>query len=844
MKKNTFIKRIMAIVLICIMVLGVMPATAYAASIYVPGAEGHELENMFTGTFTYGYNSTIFIYATPGAYEPSYTLYHLKESGGSFGVPPYDSEQWYFAGWKTWYKGSHSGAGIINCDEANPKYDDNDYYFTANTGNVYYPQGSMTVLKEMLWDGTYYLSAIYEPLVTVNAGEGVSYHVSGASKRSDSKYSTKYNSGMTINYTVDDKYIVTGVNATYGTNYSNSGATISVNTIVRPTTVSINSRLKQQYINFDSNGGSGTMSSQTFDYGVKQELSANSFAKSGYQFHGWNTEADGSGTAYSNEESVIFTPANDGHSITLYAQWTKLPEAQVSNNPTANTLTYSGSSQALITEGTASGGKMYYSLDGVNYSGDIPEATNAGDYTVYYYVQGDADHIDSVVNSIMVTIGKATPVLGVVSVDGIVKDTTTPDEVVLTQTGVVSGKLEITDPSMLANKHTYSYLFTPDDTLNYNTVNGTVQIDVLDTTAPEAEITVGTNSWNRFWNNVTFGLFFKNTQSVTITADDKGSGLDAVYYYLADKELSEDEVKAITEWKTYGNGFSINPENEYVIYAKAVDKDGNAVYLNSEGIVLDSIVPVISDVENGAAYYTTQKLVITDDNLDTVTVNGNKVTEDVVLAGNVDTNYTIVATDKAGNSTTVTVTMKTIASVETPISDITDKDVTSADKNEIWDVIDKVEELLKEDDIIDEERKALEDIRDNAQDLLGRIEDAKNAVENADTEKVKDITADNVQMDDKEELEKAKADLEKALEDYLDNYTEDEKKAIENDIKRIEEALDTIKDVEAVEDKTPQNGNIPNTGDSTNFMVWLILLFGSMAVFVGLVLGKKKKEEE
>ena len=60
---------------------------------------------------------------------------------------------------------------------------------------------------------------------------------------------------------------------------------------------------------------------------------------------------------------------------------------------------------------------------------------------------------------------------------------------------------------------------------------------VADITPPTAEITLGTNKWNTFLNNITFGLFFKETQDVRITANDKGVGVDAIYYYLADGSL-------------------------------------------------------------------------------------------------------------------------------------------------------------------------------------------------------------------------------------------------------------------------------------------------------------------
>ncbi len=81
--------------------------------------------------------------------------------------------------------------------------------------------------------------------------------------------------------------------------------------------------------------------------------------------------------------------------------------SSVSKAPTAKSLTYSGSAQALVTAGTASGGTMQYKLNSGSWSTSIPTATNAGSYTVYYKVVGDANHSDNSGSSVAVTINKA-----------------------------------------------------------------------------------------------------------------------------------------------------------------------------------------------------------------------------------------------------------------------------------------------------------------------------------------------------------------------------------------------------------------------------------------------------
>ena len=74
--------------------------------------------------------------------------------------------------------------------------------------------------------------------------------------------------------------------------------------------------------------------------------------------------------------------------------------------PTANALTYNGSEQALVTAGKTTGGTMLYRLDDSEWSEQIPTAKNAGEYTVWYKVQGDAEYADVAEQSLTVTAVK------------------------------------------------------------------------------------------------------------------------------------------------------------------------------------------------------------------------------------------------------------------------------------------------------------------------------------------------------------------------------------------------------------------------------------------------------
>lgn len=201
----------------------------------------------------------------------------------------------------------------------------------------------------------------------------------------------------------------------------------------------------------------------------------------------------------------------------------------------------------------------------------------------------------------------------------------------------------------------------------------------LDTTAPEGVISIQTNQWKTFLEKITFELFFKDTQTVTITAHDDScdepgytSDKAASIGYLLHRggtALSLEELKA-AEFTSCTGPFSIRPDDRLVVYAKITDHAGNVTYINSDGLVLDGTAPAVTGVENGVCYVT-QAVTAADENLDKVTVNGVQVQSAFTLAGNVEETYVITAADKAGNVTTVTVAMKPISALEEAVKDLT-----------------------------------------------------------------------------------------------------------------------------------------------------------------------------
>ncbi len=180
-----------------------------------------------------------------------------------------------------------------------------------------------------------------------------------------------------------------------------------------------------------------------------------------------------------------------------------------------------------------------------------------------------------------------------------------------------------------------------------------------DIAVPTGEIKIAENGWKSFFNTITFDLFFKDTQMVTVTAADNSGEAVTVEYLLSEKALTESELARMT-FTAYSAPFSINADNEYVIYAKLTDTSGNVAYINTNGIVLDATVPVISGIEAGKTYCAAQTVTVTEKYISTVKVNGTEVSLDEngqFVLSPASGEQTIVVTDKAGNETRVTVTV-------------------------------------------------------------------------------------------------------------------------------------------------------------------------------------------
>jgi len=748
MKKN-LTKKIIGIVLSFMILFGCIPMKVYA----LPGDDSQPgLTQNNPGQYDID-GRPVLIYVTSNGGYVSRTSGANSDTSQQFTATAYDN--WTFYKWLTFYEGPSSQA-------PNPNFTWNSDWCFSRPGDAEteYTSSNATIQVNREWDakGTYYLYAIFRPKVTIETdmSSTISFRTAApefVSGIGSVETYVPYGNIRDIQIHLDNNRVVESVkinNSIADSNtYQISNGWLKLNDIyvTRPTNINVVTRKKIQNINFDANGGTGIMEQQTFNSGEEKTLSQNTFTRDKYRFIGWNTKADGTGIDYEDKTSAIFTPTNDRDNITLYAQWERLPNATYTA-PTAKDLTYKAEEQELITKGTSNEGVLMYSLEENGaYEENIPTAKKADRYTVWYYVKGDNNHNDSDKASLEVEIKKANPDIGAVSAN-IINDTTDIASVVLNRTDEnIAGSFVIKEnQSLNLGDNIIKYEFVPNDTLNYNVIDGQVSVTVKDTISPVGTVTYTDTEtvWDDIPGAITFEMYFKNEQKVIVSATDSFSGVDKIEFYEANEVLDLEGVKLITEeeWNLVEGDINIPVEDgkQFIYYIRITDKSGNIGYIATNGAEFDTTAPVITGVYDGKTYYTSQKVTVTDKNLDTVTLNGEIITDTIILEGNKEATYTIVATDKVGNSTTVTVKMAMIDEI------VDVDDVTPEDKLKLEDAKSELEKNLEENSDIysEEEKKAIED-------KIKAIEEDLNEIENLKEEKIQNTdnlknptTGDNI----------------------------------------------------------------------------------------------------
>ena len=183
------------------------------------------------------------------------------------------------------------------------------------------------------------------------------------------------------------KYMLMAVTVSNDHSSTYSGVTAGAEFSIQPTAYTITDYYTN-VINYNANGGTGTMTQQVIE--TTGTLKDNTFTRAEYRFKGWSTSATGS-VIYTNKATINVTADSKGVK-NLYAVWQLLPPPTVNQTPSARTISYTGSAQALVNAGSVTGGTIEYRLGAGEWSTNVPTATAAGTYAVSYRVLPDQDH--------------------------------------------------------------------------------------------------------------------------------------------------------------------------------------------------------------------------------------------------------------------------------------------------------------------------------------------------------------------------------------------------------------------------------------------------------------------
>ena len=380
--------------------------------------------------------------------------------------------------------------------------------------------------------------------------------------------------------------------------------------------------------------------------------------------------------------------------------------------------------------------------------------------------------------------------------------------------------------------------------------NMTITAQWKDSEKPTGEIKISENSWKAFLNNITFGLFFKDTQTVTINAADNSGESVTVEYLLSNKELTKTELDGMT-FTAYTAPFDIDPDNEYIIYVRLTDKAGNTDYICSDGIVLDGTSPVIKGIENGKTYCKAQTVTIDEKYIDTVIVNETKVTLDEnnsFVLSPADGEQKIIVTDKAGNTAEMTVTVNDghtfgewasngdgthtrTCTVDGCSAGTQTENCIDANKDHKCDICDY---------IISE---CADDNKDHKCDYCGKklTEHTGGKATCKDKAKCEVCGAEYGEFDANNHSDLKHIDAKAATKDAEGNieywYCEGCGKYFSD-----KDGTKEIKKADTVTAKLKDDSKLPQTGDSSNFALWFALLFVSGGAAIGTTIVSRKKK--
>ena len=295
-----------------------------------------------------------------------------------------------------------------------------------------------------------------------------------------------------------------------------------------------------------------------------------------------------------NNNYKYFTIVHD-HDWTYSANaWTILMECQKEDCPQRRAtivlyvddydpIKYNGKTQDVATVSQFPSG-IYPGKITKEYTGDGLEnglPKNAGSYTATMSIEEGGVTYTAKDNFV---IEKADTQIGTVTANEL-QNTLDVDQVQLSRTDTtIPGTLKLkTGTTLQYGTHDYDWVFEPEDSVNYETLDGTVSITVKDTIAPTASWKIGESGWRKFVNTISLGFLCKNTETMEIAFEDAESGVATKRYYIADQEIKDYPG---VEWTDYTAPVVLPLGPRRIVYVRVTDNFGNESILNSDGLTV------------------------------------------------------------------------------------------------------------------------------------------------------------------------------------------------------------------------------------------------------------------
>lgn len=310
----------------------------------------------------------------------------------------------------------------------------------------------------------------------------------------------------------------------------------------------------------------------------------------GYSFSHWEYVDNGTGTASTDKSFSVTVTGN----ITLKPVFTEIPDATFAADITAATNT----DVNVTIDYPSDSAVKQYSLDGSSYNDYTGAITFNSNGTLYAKSQDAAGNRSNVSQYNVTNIDKTLPIITNVTgnpSDWISSDVTLAISALDADSGLNTGGAYSFDGGLTwttSNTKSFSSNGTVNIKVKDNAGNiaayDAINITKIDKTAPtNAKITIRDKEITSFLNTITFGLFFKDTVGVTITAD---SSISGVYKTEYQKVSNASDYNPEGTW-TEGSSFSVNPDEKFIVYAKITDNAGNYVIIKSDGVVVDATQP-------------------------------------------------------------------------------------------------------------------------------------------------------------------------------------------------------------------------------------------------------------